>query len=117
MSEINLNGTEIIDVLFNDAPVSGEASTDYLQSIAGVISQLPPDCINVYKDLQLIEVLTGETIFYDALHLNERGHKLLYAIAASKLGLAALSSELSDVSSLSKDLDDIIATQEALIGG
>lgn len=76
--------------------VAGETSEYSQQMVTDVIAQLPPDCINVYKDLQLIEVLTGETIFADDLHLNERGHKLLYAIAASKLQLAALNSELAE---------------------
>lgn len=77
--------------------IAGETDSAYKQNIGDIISQLPPDSINIYKDLQMIEVLTGETIFSDALHLNERGHELLYAIAASKLGLAALNSEI-DVS-------------------
>ena len=76
--------------------VSGEENTSYKCRISDVIAQLPTDCINIYKDLQLIELLTGETFFRDGLHITEKGHKLLYAIAASKLQLAALTSELVD---------------------
>ena len=76
--------------------VSGEESTSYKCRISDVIAQLPSDCINIYKDLQMIEVLTGETLYSDNLHLTEKGHKYLYAIAASKLQLAAKTSELME---------------------
>ncbi len=86
----------VTSYIFTPIPtaVIGEENELYKQSISDVIAQLPPDCINIYKDLQLIEVLTGETIFTDNVHLTERGHRLLYAIAASKLQLAALTSEI-----------------------
>ena len=75
---------------------SGEENSAYYQSISDVIAQLPSDCINIYKDLQMIEVLTGETLYSDNVHLTQKGHKLLYAIAASKLQLAAKTSELME---------------------
>lgn len=83
-------------IIFTPIPtaISGETHNTYISTIGDIISMLPPDCINVYKDLQLIEFLGGETLFKDNVHLNDKGHKLLYAIAASKLQLAALTSEL-----------------------
>ncbi len=76
--------------------ISGEEHTAYTQSISDVIAQLPPDCINIYKDLQMIQVLSGENLYSDNVHLTQKGHKLLYAIAASKLQLAAKTSELME---------------------
>lgn len=76
--------------------VSGEESTSYKCRISDVIAQLPSDCINIYKDLQLIQVLSGENLYSDNVHLTQKGHKLLYAIAASKLQLAAKTSELME---------------------
>ena len=87
-----------IGYFFTPVPtaVIGESSQVYVQSISDVIAQLPHDCINIYKDLQLIQALTGESLYSDNVHLTQRGHKLLYAIAASKLQLAALTSEVME---------------------
>ena len=87
-----------VTYIFTPIPtaIEGESADSFKQSISDIIAQLPTDCINIYKDLQLIALLSADTIFSDSLHLNEKGHKLLYAIAASKLQLAALTSELVD---------------------
>lgn len=78
------------------ARYDGETSEYYYQSINDVIAQLPADCINIYKDLQLAEIQHGKSLYADSLHLNEWGHKVLFAIAASKLQLAAPNSEVMD---------------------
>jgi lysophospholipase L1-like esterase len=82
--------------IFTPVPPSaaGEVDPSYKQSINDVIAQLPPDCINVYKELQLVEMLGSETIYSDNLHLNEFGHKVLYVVAAAKLQLAPAMSEV-----------------------
>lgn len=85
----------IITYIFTPVPPSATGeSADYKQSINDVIAQLPTDCINVYKELQLVEMLGSETIYSDSLHLSEFGHKVLYVVAASKLQLAPAMSEV-----------------------
>lgn len=86
----------VIPYVFTPIPpnTTGEESTEYYQSINDIIAQLPSDCLNVYKDLQLAEFFCGKSLYSDNLHLNELGHKVLYAVAASKLQLAPPMSEL-----------------------
>ena len=55
MSEINLNGTEIIDVLFNDAPISGEASKPCAEQDSDPIVS----CLDLYKDYGNLVALDG----------------------------------------------------------
>lgn len=87
--------------IFTPIPVPADKETDaaYLQSNNDVIAQLPSDCINIYKELQLAEMLLDETLYIEAGqwgdgHLNELGHKVLYVVAASKLQLAPPMSEV-----------------------
>lgn len=86
----------VIPYIFTPVPpnIDGETDPSYKQSINDIIAQLPSDCINVYEEMQLVEMLCGDTIFADNLHLSEFGHKVLYVVAASKLQLAPHMSEV-----------------------
>lgn len=91
--ECYASGIEVY--LFSPIPTKagGENHTTYIKSINEVINEIPNvNYIDVYKDMQLFSLLSTETLYNDALHLNEYGHKVLYCIAASGLKLAALNS-------------------------
>lgn len=110
---------DIITYFFTPAPLPQFYNGAEI-SLAHIIAQLPPDHIDIYSDLLLINNMCESLYQDDEIHLNERGHELLYAIAASKLGLAALNSEIGKSTTLGDidaALEGIIAIQESLIGG
>lgn len=93
LRKCNASGIEVY--LFSPIPTksTGETNTAYKQTIGAVISQIPNvNYIDVYKDMQLFTLLSTENLYNDSLHLNDFGHKVLFAIAASSLHLAALNS-------------------------
>ena len=93
LRECNANGREVY--LFSPIPTKsgGETDTSYVKTINEVINEIPNvNYIDVYKDMQLFSLLSTESLYTDSLHLNDFGHKVLFAIAASGLHLAALNS-------------------------
>lgn len=103
--------------LFAPAPVNvgGETAGDYLQTMNDVIAQLPSDCISVYGELELAEMLCGQSLFYDDFHLNELGHKILYVVVATKLQLAPpLSEVLHDIGNIPALNDALLFTPQEL---
>ena len=93
LRECNANGREVY--LFSPIPTKsgGETDTSYVKTINEVINEIPNvNYIDVYKDMQLFSLLSTESLYNDNLHLNDYGHKVLFAIAASGLHLAALNS-------------------------
>lgn len=86
-------GTKVY--LFSPIPtlVDGEVDESYKKTISEVINEIPNvNYIDVYKDMQMFSLLSSEPLYKDNLHLNDYGHKVLFAIAASSLHLAALNS-------------------------
>ena len=93
LRECNANGREVY--LFSPIPTKsgGETDSSYVKTINEVINEIPNvNYIDVYKDMQLFSLLSTEPLYSDNLHLNDFGHKVLFAIAASGLHLAALNS-------------------------
>ena len=93
LRECNANGREVY--LFSPIPTKsgGETDSSYVKTINEVINEIPNvNYIDVYKDMQLFSLLSTESLYNDSLHLNDYGHKVLFAIAASGLHLAALNS-------------------------
>lgn len=89
----NASGIEVY--LFSPIPTTSAGETDaaYKQTLSDVISQIPNvNYIDVYKDMQLFSLLSTKSLYNDSLHLSDYGHKVLFAIAASELHLAALNS-------------------------
>lgn len=81
--------------LFSPVPTrsGGEENASYVKTISEAINEIPNvNYIDVYKDMQLFSLLSTESLYNDNLHLNDYGHKVLFAIAASSLHLAALNS-------------------------
>lgn len=97
LRECNANGREVY--LFSPIPTKsgGETNSSYIKTINEVINEIPNvNYIDVYKDMQLFSLLSTESLYNDSLHLNDYGHKVLFAIAASGLHLAALNSIFED---------------------
>lgn len=93
LRECNANGREVY--LFSPIPTTsgGETDSAYVKTINDVINEIPNvNYIDVYKDMQLFYLLSTKPLYNDSLHLNDYGHKVLFAIAASELHLAALNS-------------------------
>lgn len=81
--------------IFSPIPTKsgGEEHDSYVKTINEVINEIPDvNYIDVYKDMQLFSLLSTESLYKDDLHLNDYGHKVLFAIAASGLHLAVLNS-------------------------
>jgi hypothetical protein len=91
---------DVIPYVFTPIPVPPEMETGsvYKQSNNDIISQLPVGCFNIYKDMQLAELLCGRELYINEGeargHYNELGQAFLYVVAASKLQLAPPMSEL-----------------------
>lgn len=94
------NAYDVVPYVFTPIPVPPEMETGsaYQQSNNDIISQLPVGCFNIYKDMQLAELLCGRELYINEGkargHYNELGQAFLYVVAASKLQLAPPMSEL-----------------------
>lgn len=111
---------DAVPIIITPAPIQDESGMN-VEMPSYITAQLPCDCINIYGDLQLLEKLSGEELYLsDHLHLSERGHELLYSIAAAKLNLAVPNSDIKKSSvfgDIEAALAGIIAIQNRYING
>lgn len=111
---------DAVPIIVTPAPIQDESGRN-VEMPSYITAQLPCDCINIYGDLQLLEKLSGEELYLsDHLHLSERGHELLYSIAAAKLNLAVPNSDIKKSTvfgDIEAALNGIIAIQSRYING